>query len=30
VVDARTWCARTGAADPLPREQYAIVGVARL
>jgi hypothetical protein len=30
VVDARMWCARTGAPDPLQRDQYAIVGVARI
>ena len=30
VVDARMWCARTGESDPLPRDQYAIVGVARI
>ena len=29
VVDARMWCARPGAPDPLERDQYAIVGVAR-
>src|ERR1700722_311483 len=30
VVDARMWCARTGAPDPLQRDQYAIAGVARI
>ena len=30
VVDARMWCTRTGAPDPLQRDQYAIVGVARI
>jgi O-methyltransferase involved in polyketide biosynthesis len=30
VVDARMWCAQTGAPDPLERDQYAIVGVARI
>jgi hypothetical protein len=30
VVDARMWCPRTGAPDPLERDQYAIVGVARI
>jgi SAM-dependent methyltransferase len=30
VVDARVWCARTGEPDPLQRDQYAIVGVARI
>jgi SAM-dependent methyltransferase len=29
VVDARTWHALIGAADPVRRDQYAIVGVAR-
>jgi O-methyltransferase involved in polyketide biosynthesis len=30
VVDARMWFARTGAPDPLQRDQYAIVGIARI
>jgi hypothetical protein len=30
VVDARMWCARTGAPDPPQCDQYAIVGVARV
>ena len=30
VVDARMWCAPTGGPNPLPRDQYAIVGVARI
>jgi hypothetical protein len=30
VVDARTWHALIGAADPPGRDQYAIAGVARI
>ena len=30
VVDARMWCAGTGEPDPRQRDQYAIVGVARI
>jgi hypothetical protein len=30
VVDARMWCASTDAPDPQLRDQYAIVGVARI
>jgi SAM-dependent methyltransferase len=30
VVDARMWCAGPGEPDPLQRDQYAIVGVARI